>query len=841
MRRSSPLALAALLVAFPLLASCATLTPVAGSTPSAAGKSQTAAAGTSRGACVRGSTSEPITTFMPVKMVSATAGWAIGQCGLPARPSFPNGSTIQCFWPDSDFDGVLRTTDGGRTWTDVSPPSLPNRSFQQAKYFLDAQHAWIAEVTRTADACVSSLTTFSTADGGRTWTRGGTIPIKSEAPTSGLFDVPGPTNSMDFIDQQHGWLLLNASAANPQPGAMSDPTSLYSTQDGGVHWKLVATNPGKSLQGGTSGCSTDFYAPVSDPIFTSAASGWFAISCTSQVGIVHTNDGGATWTLRTLPCSCQVWIPQAFDADHAVVTGQQGSPVMLSTADGGATWAQLKVPSAASTYFFFIDPNDGWMAGIEQLARSYDTVVYRTTDGGRSWSLVSKQGFATSTSKPNLYFPIQALQFVDAATGFVTLGAEAGAQGGPVVNDPMAPQLQVLTTSDGGHTWSTIVKQVPAAACSADYAQIGFGSGALSPVKMASPTVGWASGGLRTTDGGVHWRDVSSPDMREGSATQLYPPGFTDFYLDGDHAWQAAAYGSSTTCFDHVSVFSTTDGGTTWRRSAPIALHLPSGDMPGALQIGFTSHLVGWLWIPEGQASPDRLDFYPTQADLYATPDGGATWRHVSHLDKSLLQPAPTSDNCPTAFGRIEYLSPTAGWMSPRCADSPMLVTGDGGATWKPASFPIPSSAGCPCYLQSMQFEDVTHGIAVFSGNSGLSGSTVILATSNSGASWQALPQPGTGFLLQLSIVDPNDLFALVTPPGWTKLSKAGFELHRSTDGGHSWTMVQPAVPGTWPPGFMDFVDLDHGFESNVNGADVLLVTSDGGKTWRSITPSIVS
>jgi photosystem II stability/assembly factor-like uncharacterized protein len=644
---------------------------------------------------------------------------------------------------------------------------------------------------------------------------------------------------MDFIDPQHGWLLLNSTAANPQPDAMSDPTSLYSTQDGGLHWKLVSTNPGKSLQGASSGCSTAFYAPESDPMFTSATAGWFAVVCVPQVGILHTNDGGATWALETLPCACRVWVLQALDADHAVVTGQQGSPVMLSTADGGKTWAQLKVPTAASTYFSFIDPSDGWMVGIEQLPKSYDTVVYRTTDGGRSWSLVSRQGFATSTARPNLYFPIRAVQFVDASTGFVTLGAEAGAQGSPVVSDPGAPQLQVLMTGDGGRTWSTVVKQVPAVACSANYSQIGFSNGALSPVKMASPTVGWASGGLRTTDGGIHWRDVSSPDMREGSVTQLYPPGFSDFYFDGDHAWQAAVYGSNTSCFDHVSVFSTTDGGKTWQRSAPIALHLPAGEMVRNLQIGFTNRLVGWLWVPEGRQDADPFNFAPTKADVYATSDGGATWRHVSRLSSDMLQAAPSSDNCPTALGRIDYLSPTVGWVSPRCADSPMLATGDGGATWKPASFPIPSNAGCPCYLQSMQFVDATHGIAVFSGNSGLTGSTVILSTADDGASWQPLPQPGTGFVLELSLVDANNFFALVTPPGWTKLSKEGFELHRSIDGGHSWTMVQPAVPGTWPPGFMDFVDLNHGFESNLNGADMLLVTSDGGKTWRSIAPSI--
>jgi photosystem II stability/assembly factor-like uncharacterized protein len=140
-----------------------------------------------------------------------------------------------------------------------------------------------------------------------------------------------------------------------------------------------------------------------------------------------------------------------------------------------------------------------------------------------------------------------------------------------------------------------------------------------------------------------------------------------------------------------------------------------------------------------------------------------------------------------------------------------------------------------------MQFIDPSHGIVVFSGQAGLTGSTVVLSTSDGGSSWQSLPQPGTGFLLQLSILNANDLFALVTPPGWTKVSKGGLELYRSADGGHTWAMVSADVPATWPPGFMQFVDLNHGFESNINGADQFLATSDGGKTWRSIKPAIVS
>jgi photosystem II stability/assembly factor-like uncharacterized protein len=850
MHRSIRVALlATLVVVFPLVAACGAASTTALTTPSSSAKGQQAPVVSNAGGpsvnqseCVRGSQNEPLVTF-DLKMTSATAGWALGQCTLASLPSFPNGSTLQCYWPPSQFAGILRTTDGGATWTDVSPPSVANRSFQHAEFFQDAEHAWVGEVSRTADACVSAITTFMTSDGGNTWQLGGTVAIKSESPTSGVFDVPGPTHAMDFIDALHGWMLVSATAANPQPGAMVDPTVLYSTADGGLNWRLVATNPGKATETSASGCQSSTYAPASDAVFATATSGWLAIHCSPAIAILRTDDGGSTWAVTPLPCTCMVWQPEYLDAMHAVITGTQGSPVLVATGDGGASWAQRAAPTAASTFFSFVDPNNGWMVGIEQLPKSYDTVVYRTTDGGQSWQPVAKPGFATATSGPNLYYPIEYVQFVDADHGFVVLGPEAGNQGTPSV---AGPQLQIVATADGGRTWSTVLKQVPTVSCTNNYTQLGPGNGnQLLPAKMASPAIGWAQGGLRTTDGGLHWRDLSPPALRAGSASPLYPAGYTDFYLDGNHAWQAAVYGSKTSCFDHVSTFATADGGRTWQQSTPIVLNLPAGYQTSAIQIGFTSAQEGWLWVPTGAHTNDPFGFSPSQADLYTTGDGGQTWRHTAGLSNSQLHglPVPSgSQGCTPSFGQqIEFSSSSVGWLNVYCAESPMLETRDGGLTWRVPSFPIPSSTGCPCYIAPPTFADAMHGMLVVSGQNGLAGSTLLLATSDGGVTWRTPQRPGTGYVLLLDFLNSTDLFALVTPPGWTKFSNAGFELYRSLDDGGSWTLVQAKVPASWPPGFMQFVDLKCGFESNVNGATELLTTCDGGASWKSITPAVSS
>jgi photosystem II stability/assembly factor-like uncharacterized protein len=840
---------AAVVVVFVVTAPCMATNKTASATPTIAGK-QVAKGGpifssqppTNSAKCAVGATNEPLWSYSPPEMTSETTGWGIGLCTLSAKPSFPNGSTINCYAAEGDWMGILRTTDGGSSWTDVSPPSLTNRTWHHAQFFLDASHAWVTEVSRTADACASQATTFMTSDGGRTWQQGGSIALKLSAPEDDVFNVSGPVNNMDFIDPQHGWLTVVSAPSHPNggPGDITMLTVVYSTSDGGMHWRLTATNPGQSLLS-ASGCPTTFYAPVSDVSFVSDTFGWFAIACTPGLMMLATRDGGATWSARPLPsCTCQVYRPTVLDADHVVVTGVQGSPVMLTTADGGSTWSQRRVPQAALTAFSFTNPDHGWMVGIAQLPTTYETVVYRTTDGGQSWTLVGKPGFTVVGSNPNAYFPITGVQFVNQSVGFAFLGVEAGHNG---QTDPTAPTLQILKTNDAGRTWNVVLKQMPATPCVANYRTIGFGNGQLSPAKMASATVGWARGGLRTTDGGAHWRDVSSPALREGSSTALYPPGYTEFYLDGDHAWQAAVYGSNTSCADHVSTFATSDGGKTWQQSRPIVLNLPAGHQAGSMQVGFASPQSGWLWIPNASTqSSDPLDFRAMDAALYVTSDGGLTWSHASSITSAQLRqfPVPTdSQNCQPSLGQVTFSSSSVGWLSLNCTQTSTLVSRDGGATWKAASFPVPSSMSCPCYVELPQFVDESHGFVSVSGQNGLTGSNVLLTTADGGTTWRPSGQPGTGFVLLLAFVDPNDVFALVTPPGWTKLSPNGFELYRSGDAGSSWTLVQPKVPATWPPGFLQFVDLNHGFESNTNGADQLLLTADGGKTWRSITPAI--
>src|ERR1700694_1702381 len=96
-RKIRLVAIAMVLVVGPLLASCQALTAKSTATPQATvSPSVGQTTGLSSSAtCKNGSQSEWIEPTQ-VKMTSASTGWALAQCMLPARPSFAGGSTLQC-------------------------------------------------------------------------------------------------------------------------------------------------------------------------------------------------------------------------------------------------------------------------------------------------------------------------------------------------------------------------------------------------------------------------------------------------------------------------------------------------------------------------------------------------------------------------------------------------------------------------------------------------------------------------------------------------------------------------------------------------------------------------
>ncbi len=209
---------------------------------------------------------EPL-TIQSIKMVSLSAGWAIGRAG-------------------DDLDRVLRTSDGGVTWVDVTIPEAvadPEQPRRGLGYFVDELNAWVVYTGVFGDQGYAPAVVWRTQDGGRNWqpSRG------AEPPGAAEFFEP---IALGFNAQGFGWLLMGLGA-----GMNHQYVALYTSQDDGVNWTRVldpfSDQPVQSC-------------PKTGLEFAGSSVGWMARDCAGlidRITLEFTLDGGLTWAPLDVP------------------------------------------------------------------------------------------------------------------------------------------------------------------------------------------------------------------------------------------------------------------------------------------------------------------------------------------------------------------------------------------------------------------------------------------------------------------------------------------------------------------------------------------------------------
>jgi photosystem II stability/assembly factor-like uncharacterized protein len=342
-------------------------------------------------------TAYPLLSPASIHMINHTTGWAAGA------------------------GAILRTSDGGSHWNDVSP-RLAISCCGTSTFFLDANNAWLASSLQPGSSSLDfSVTIIRTTDGGRSWQKPGAVPA-----------VQGWPASLDFVDAAHGWLLMNLGSA-----AGSQGVALWGTDDGGTTWtKLSEADTSGSPGHLPLGCSK------SAPVFLNSSTGWVPGACNAGGGpfFYVTHDGGRTWNGVTIAmpagyngsCMCSINSLRFSDAGHGVfvldIYGADGvaHDFLYATPDAGTSWLPGPMLPANCFNVDFLTPAVGWTLNAKS------NIVLYTGDGGQHWSTLgtipSSQG-------------VMDVQFVNTATGWA-LGSE------PAGNT-------LIKTSDGGRTWTT--------------------------------------------------------------------------------------------------------------------------------------------------------------------------------------------------------------------------------------------------------------------------------------------------------------------------------------------------------------------------------------------------
>ena len=305
---------------------------------------------------------------------------------------------------------VLRSTDAGRRWADITPPDgLPTN--WAAFFALDDLAAWVADSPWGS----RSYRILRTIDGGQTW-----------AGASGTL-TGGSIGSLMFVDRLHGWATVGLGAA-----AGSEGVAVLRTVNGGVTWTRIAqSNDPSTTQGSTSGLS--FSCDKGGEVFASASIGFLSQTCAGgPLEIYRTSDGGAHWNLVALP-DPGPHSPQGYNLDPIFITATDGvmaafyyndqnppTPVLLVTHDAGATWRAYPIPGGGS--IDFESTAAGW-----QL----DNPIQATANGGLSWHAVAV---------PAPPFTPSDMQLQDLGKGIALAWS----------------RLAAFRTDDGAHTWRAV-------------------------------------------------------------------------------------------------------------------------------------------------------------------------------------------------------------------------------------------------------------------------------------------------------------------------------------------------------------------------------------------------
>jgi photosystem II stability/assembly factor-like uncharacterized protein len=505
-----------------------------------------------------------------VLAVPAAANVQVGSSGWQWGNPLPQGNTLRAMsfagmtgYAAGDFGTLLKTTDGGTTWS-----GLPVGTFQS----LTIVQAIDAETVVAGGGCVARRST----DGGRSFSPVAFAAVESSC-RSALRD-------MSFVSSERGFLLLADG-------------SVFTTADGGTQFATRTAVPGTPAAGG--------WAQASAIAFVDATRG---LAATTNGSLFQTLDGGVSWKLvgeagRGIN---QLWF---LDADHGFAVGQHG--LFLRSVDGGQTWTPRELTSPPLNYRSIRCATTQLCVLVSELGGT----LVRTTDAGETPGTVITPStdpvFAAAFASPAIVSAAGAngttVRSGDGGATFASIGGRlAGAysaiRAGGASRAAYAPGLAgaLAKTVDGGASWTR--SAVPT---TADLRDLSF------PTSEVGYALDVDGGVFRTPNGGETWKTLGTGSTRRPWA--LYAPSPDVALLIGSLGVRRSVDGGETfsqvrspavlraQLFDAApagpqAIFAwgrarlvrSTDAGRTWR-----VVSRPSG--AAIAQAAFSSARVGLL------------------------------------------------------------------------------------------------------------------------------------------------------------------------------------------------------------------------------------------------------
>lgn len=497
--------------------------------------------------------------------------------------------------------------------------------------------------------------------------------------------------------------------------------------------------------------------------------------------------------------------------DPQVLYAGGSLPGVVKSMDGGASW-RLLPGSPFFPAFVALDPSQ---PATVYAARWSAGQVFKSTDGGTHWRLINAglpgdldiSGLAVDPARPSRLY----------------LGSS---------------RRGVWRSVDGGASWQRASQGLPA-------------GGNLQVTALAVPRrpAGTAFvntipfGLFRTRDAGASWKPIGNglPAASQVFALALAPSDPRTLYVSfADRVYRSE------------------DGGDSW---------VPAGQPPGGPTL---------VTLAVHPRSPRTVYGGTSNSGLFKSTDGGRSWEPTgAPTDVSVITLALDSSRKGTVYAGLALQGHHPGGV---------LRSADGGATWQRRNQDIPgltanSIAVDPADLDTLAaaldtgglFRSANGGVrfartsvgfpaapgfGVLIGQVLASGPGTFYAvefiqprlwkSTDSGRTWRPLPGPeGQVFFLRADPVDPDTLYAAAR-------SALEWRIHRSDDGGLSWTSLAPpppncglndmavARPSASAPAVL-YLASARSLGSSSCGASQsgLFRSSDGGTSWTDVSAGL--
>lgn len=293
--------------------------------------------------------------------------WESQPSGVTARLRGVSAVNAKVAWASGAGGTVVRTDDGGTTWTKLTVPDAETLDFRD----IDAVSETTAYILSIGPGPASRIS--KTTDAGASWT----LQFTNEDPKAFL-------DAMAFWDDAHGLVMGDS---------IDGKFDILITRDGGKTWSRIAPDKmpaALSNEGAFAGSGTNVAVLGRDLA-------WIGTGAAARCRVLRTKDGGATWAIAETPiaasASAGIFSVAFRDPSHGMAVGgdyrkeKDAADNAAVTSDGGVTWTVVKgLGGFRSVVAHVPGSRASWIAVGPSGAD-------RSDDDGRTWHPIEGAGY----------------------------------------------------------------------------------------------------------------------------------------------------------------------------------------------------------------------------------------------------------------------------------------------------------------------------------------------------------------------------------------------------------------------------------------------------------------